>query len=302
MSEQNEKLTRRLQQEGAASWLRLDRLKADVPISCIDGRQCGHTVGAPGGNMGEFILLLAVLEWYVDGVFDEAMVERFFDSYLRKFQRFYMHTDEEALERLGTYLSNLEQLAAFDGRLEDPRELAEFVRSVPTEFQELMLEALVMPAHVGCGHIKQILTSPKVYRVRLELAQRAMRVFFRHLWDGDREVDFVVLGGAHDEQAVVSLHTRDMITDETLVPAISPWEREMSLFVNHTPALRYMRWRGLRLFLQSGIHPGLEKLEPWTVILEVERLGERHFDETLSRLAPGLERWRVTFEQGRFVT
>jgi hypothetical protein len=109
---------------------------------------------------------------------------------------------------------------------------------------------------------------------------------------------WVVLDGQHDERALLAFHTRQPLRDDLLVPSFCHDCHEEQVFVNHVPALRYVRKAALQRLIESGAHPGLASLDRESVLLEVERLSERQLQWTLGVLAPGVPRVRVTFADG----
>jgi rhodanese-related sulfurtransferase len=69
------------------------------------------------------------------------------------------------------------QAAAIDGR--EPEDWFEFLRNPPHELWEALLEHLVEPAHIGCGHIRLMLQHGEEYGIRKELILAYLRAFHR---------------------------------------------------------------------------------------------------------------------------
>jgi hypothetical protein len=57
-----EELRRAFGEAESYRWVPLSALKAGEYLSCIDGRHDECVVAAPGGDLGEFILLMTALE------------------------------------------------------------------------------------------------------------------------------------------------------------------------------------------------------------------------------------------------
>lgn len=103
----------------------------------------------PAGTWGSSSFSNPVLEWYVDDVFDEVMLDAFFNEYLIAFHRFYKHTDEQALRGLAAKLKEDDRLRELWSDLEDEAWIGEFVRAVPEQYQSIMVDYLIDPEHIG---------------------------------------------------------------------------------------------------------------------------------------------------------
>jgi len=280
-----DRLRAALRSAGTLGWVPLAALRHGQVVSCIDGRHSACTIGAPGGNAGELVLLLAVLEWYGIEV-DEPTVRAILRSVVARQGRFYLHTDRHAASRLA-------ETVGWPGERAE-----ELLRELPLELRDRLRLELTEPAHVGCGHLRLLLERAGDYRVRRELVEAVIQAFFELLWAGDTSLELAVLDGEHREQALVVFHTPERVDDESVVPT---WcsRPEQSVFVRHVPVSRWLR-RDLLQAVASALEPGVaERIDPEEVLLEMERLGERHLDLTMQALAPALPRHRVRFADGR---
>lgn len=263
-------------------WKPLEELRAADGISCIDGRHEGCTVGAPGGNAGELVRLLAVLEWYAGMTFDERAVEAVMRAHVERLGSFYLHTDVAAAERIaGAIGSELDAQA--------------LLRAPPGSSRERISSLLVEPANVGCGHLRLLLEQPEAHRVRRALTEAVIRSFFRLLWDGEAGVRFAVLGGHHAEEALLVFHTTDPVREGSRVPTWCAKTLSPPVFVTHVPVLRWHRQRALTVVREAVPVERLRRLATLDVLLEIERLGERHLQLAMTHLAPHLPRYRVCF-------
>lgn len=275
-----------LRRTGALRWVRLSELRARGVLSCIDGRHSSCTVGAPGGNAGELVLLLSVLEWYGGLELDEPTVRALLRAALSRPGRFYLHTDRHAASRLATAM----------GWTEDRSE--ELLRHPPVGLRDRLRAELTVPEHVGCGHLRLLLERPDEYRVRRGLVEAVIRAFFELLWEGHPDLELAVLDGEHHEQALVVFHTPEHVTEESVVPTWCPGG-DAEVFVNHIPVTRWLRRDMLEKIAQALPEGCMRRIDPTEVLLEVERLGARHLDLTSTLLAPGLPRHRVRFRDGQ---
>lgn len=275
------------------NWLPLAELTADAELSCIDGRHTGCVLGAPGGDAGEFILLLGVLEEATDETFSAEQIERILDHYMDRHGRFYLHTDRHALEALEQAVRNDDQLGE---ALEQAGSIDALVAAPPKDVRARLADLLVEPGYTGCGHLKTMLGHIDEFGVRKELVEGTIRAFYRLLWWGRIEADLTILEGEHEESAIVSFETDQELSAQTVVPAVCSKPEGPFLFVNHEAARRYKRRQDLALLADM---PDLvpEGADAHQALLEdAEKLAEKQAAATISHLAPELPTYSVRFE------
>lgn len=278
-------IRRHLEDDSHITWVLAKRLLADTMESCVDGRGELGIIGTPGGNAGEFLLALAAAESASGQTIDAARVPGYFEAYLSAFGRFYMHSDTHALAHLPNDLLTHAQ----SGETEAER-LGNFLRNPPAELSGRLLDELIQPQHIGCGHIKLMLTRPDDYGVRPELVRAFLDAFFRSLWAG-AEVDFVVLEGDHQEGAVVNVVVEGEVIGETPIPTITPRVNGKQMFVNHPQAVNFLRKE-----LANGIGGILPvQVQPQTLLTTIEELAQKQLGHTLTALAHGLPLFEVRF-------
>lgn len=209
-------LTRLLGYADEASLVRV----SGASFSCVDGRMPhggslesarteARSLHAFGGDMGEFVLLLGLLERRaIGGRFYESTVENLMRSWIDTPARsavhrpsFYFHSDEEALARvaasLGYELSHRNaswtdpaaagspavgpapklqvQSGAAEKAEDEQLPFLDFTNP-PLHLQTLLLQALVRPDNQGCAHLRLMMTYPELYGVPLHVIQWAIRV------------------------------------------------------------------------------------------------------------------------------
>ncbi len=250
----------------------LGDLTRQATLSCIDGRHDHCIVGAPGGNMGEFILLLTALE-SVDSPFTDDQVAELLDGYLREFGRFYMHTDRHALDWVASQLGR--------DRIE-----ADEIESASPELRPRLLELLTVPDGIGCGHINAMLKAPETYQVRPGLIRAAIRAFFDEIWNYDTaaDLDYVVLEGDHTEEELVVYEAEDpeTLTDDTPLSVVCT---DKTRFVLHDAARRYLLKRS-RDYLAEVRH--LDEAEAREFEERLEALADVQLEATRQALFPDL--------------
>ncbi|MFW5972620.1 MAG: hypothetical protein ACOCTG_01395, partial [Bacteroidota bacterium] len=250
-----------------AARVALADLLATEPISCVDGRKPRCAVGAPGGNAGLFILLLSAFEAFAGRQLTATAIEQLFESYLERFNHFYLHSDSHAASRLQDALSHDERLSARQRMLVRQADADALLAAPPEDIRPVLLEQILRPEHVGCGHLRLMLESPERYGARRELIEQVLRVFFQTLWEGDSRAVFEVLRGDHNEQAVVRIHIMgddesDRSDESPLstppVTMVCPHYEGMEVFVHHPEAVRYLELEHAFFLAWSGLVQGDE--------------------------------------------
>lgn len=279
-------ISRHISDDRNVTWVPAEELLADTMESCVDGRGELGIVGTPGGNAGEFLLALATLERISGQPFPLDQLEVFFHKYLDRFGKFYMHGDTHALARMPAEI--WEQASPAESQA---RTMGDFLRTPPAVLQPRLLEELIKPDHIGCGHLKLMLTRPEDYGVRPELTLEFMRVFFTALWQG-KPLDYVVLEGNHQEGAVVNVTISGDVQRQTLIPTITPQVGGQQVFVNHPQAAAFLRWE-----LASGIDSLTPcKLDRQAFFEAMGDLANQQLGHTLQALAKGLPVFEVCFQ------
>lgn len=268
-------------------------------LSCVDGRDDSGVVGTPGGDAGEFLLALAALERVTGVVLDEAAVGKLLRRRLDTFGRFYLHTDVDAGNAL---LRRLRADRRFDAVLEGVQHTHQWRRlltSPPEELRAWMLDILLEnPQHIGCGHVRLSLQHAADYGTRALLVETFLRLFFTLRWGGAVEAEYVALGGAHNEGAVVNVLVDGGMHSFSDVPLVSPSTGGLQMFVNHPQVAAVLR-KELVEFL--ALQPDIVVVTPAQkeqMFAEVKALGEKQMVATLSQLARGLPIYNVVFGGG----
>eukprot|EP01133_Synstelium_polycarpum_P016327 gene16327-19422_t len=142
-----------------------------TPWSCIDGRSSTDELGTPGGDSGEFLLMLGQLKNKINA----AQVEGFLNGFIHSDRTsFYLHTNDKAEKTL------LATLQSKYGKQKYP-DTFDIARPTPSHYKELLQE-VIKPEHIGCDHIKQLVLQPADYGVPLALTQAFIQAYFKGLW------------------------------------------------------------------------------------------------------------------------
>lgn len=280
---------------GSVRWVKLAAFLLHGKRSCVDGRDDKGVIGTPGGDAGELLLSLAAAEAVRGEPFSDDDVRRVLRDHLDTFGRFYMHSDMHAMNTL-----------IVDGLRKDPRvvphvehvwepeEWRAFHRSPPEEVREALLEHLVKPANMGCGHLRFVLTQPD-YGVREGLSRAVLRAFHELRWEGSPELEWVVLGGEHVEGAVIEVVIDGELRSYTRIPLVSPQVDGLQMFVSHPQVTAHLRRETAAFLVERGLVPAAAAHD---LLAEIERRGQSQLGATLARLARGLPVFRVTFGDG----
>ncbi len=245
--------------------VRHTELLARKALHCIDGRRSVGVIGAPGGNLGEVVAVLAAAERAL-GPLDPIVVDAVMRRVVERYGRFYGHTDQHALERLGEAT----------GLATDAPTMESLLRAAPPPQRDAILAALSTPAHVGCGHLSGSLAADHHADVRPELVHAALCAYHRRIWERHPNVILEVLHGEHHEDEVV------VVRGESASLALQPDERGRSRFVHHVDAARWFRHK-----VAAVVSDLLTALDPVDLGLAADATAEHLAQHTTERLAAG---------------
>jgi rhodanese-related sulfurtransferase len=270
--------------------------------SCVDGREDRAIIGTPGGDAGEFLLGLSAAEDVANDSLDLDHVPALTRAFSDTFGGIYLHTDNHALNRLARSLRSDPRIEPAIASLNTIDQWERFLRRPPPALQKALLEHLVQPDHVGCGHLKLALTHPDVHRIRPSLITRFFETFYQGLWNGARDLHWVVLGGDHAEGAVVNVTLEDELWPFSVVPLIAPSIGGVQMFVNHPQVVAYLRDQTARFLTGTVGHLLPVSARNADRLAEaIPRLGAQQAGATLRALAAGLPVFGVHFDSsGRF--
>lgn len=264
--------------------------------SCVDGREDRAIIGTPGGDAGEFILGLAAVEKVTGQQVSLEHIPALTRAFADTFGGIYLHTDNGALNRLARSMRGDTRLESAVGQLHTIRQWETFLRRPPYDLRAALLDHLVEPAHVGCGHLKLAMTSPEAYEVRPAIIQAFFRAFYSALWDGAPDLEWVVLGGDHKEGAVVNVTLEGDLWPFSLVPMVAPAIGGVQMFVNHPEVVTYFRQQTSQFFSTGATHLlPVGKGDVSKLAEVVPELGGSQALATLKALAAGLPVFGVRF-------
>lgn len=277
-------------------WIKMAAFLLHGKISCVDGRDDHGVVGTPGGDTGELLLALAATEIVTGRPITTKTLKQVMSRYIDAFGHLYMHTDTSALNRFIFSMRADPRLAA---EL-PPRETQgpgwrAYMARPPAHVRELILEHLLMPDHIGCGHVRLMMQNGNEYGIREALVRAFLHEYYMMRWSGSSEAEFIVLGGGHHEGAVVSVRLSEEVFPFTRVPLISPACGSRQMFVAHPDVAFFLR-RQLAAFMTMQRETGLVRADRERLLERMTVLGERQINSTLGRLAKGLPHYVVRFE------
>jgi rhodanese-related sulfurtransferase len=274
-------------------WVKLASLATYKSFSCIDGRDERGLIGTPGGDAGEFLVSLAAVERVTGATLDEQTVEQALLAHLDAFGDFSRHCDSTAFEKLIVALRGDARLgtAIEAGGAVTPDDL----RRLPAEVHPAVLEHLLNPDHLGCGHIRLMLQKQDEYGIRAELVEAFLRAFTRLWWAGAPELDLTVLQGEHEETAVLNIRLDEKPWSLSRVPLVSPTCAGNQVFVNHPDIADYLR-RGIVEYHRRGLGP--VTVDDGAALQEaIDELAGQQLSRTVGYLARGLPIYDVVFSR-----
>jgi rhodanese-related sulfurtransferase len=278
-------------------WLKLAALLVHGRVSCVDGRDGSGVIGTPGGDAGEFALLLSAYERVTGRQLDASAVDTLLCRRIDEFGRFYAHTDVHASN---TLIQALRADKRMEGSLDNvfhALEWRRFFLSPPEALRDVLLEHAVNPAHMGCGHMRLSLQNAADYGTRPELVEQTMAGIYRQRWEGQIDVEYSVLPGGHAEGGVLSIFMEEGVTAFGRIPLISPSSGDRQFFVAHPQVAGFLRAQQVAFLQQQNDVAPLTPGEAEQLSLEVHALGDRQTSRTLGALAKGLPLYQLRFRR-----
>lgn len=275
-------------------WIKLPALLVRGLVSCVDGRDDSGVIGSPGGDAGEFLVGLRALETLLRRELNDAEVATLLARRNDAFGRFYMHTDLHAANATISALRADPRLTAAVKAVPDDQEWRAFERKVPAALRPALLEHILEPAHIGCGHLRNELTNPKEYATREGLVRGVLRAVHAARWAGDPDMEYVPLSGGHTERAVVNVRIAGPLLPFSKIPLVSPSVGQAQVFIHHPRITSYLR-RQLAAFLAVQTDITRASIDPNWLHEEMVRVGAIQLSKTLGALAKGLPVYDVVF-------
>lgn len=266
--------------------------------SCVDGRDETAVVGTPGGDAGELLLGLASIEHVTGEKLTPLQIRTILGRRLETLGRFYLHGDVTAGNALIASMRNDRRLDSALSQISESMQWRRFFASPPVHVREVVLEHALVPAHIGCGHLRLMATKPDVYGARPELVFGLLEAFFRARWEGSIDADFTVLPGGHEEGAVLDVRLDDELRAFTQVPLISPLAQGTQTFVSHPEVASYLRNDIAHFLSRQSDALRVESKHADPVAKLMDELAGKQTSATLGTLAAGLPIYRVTFGRG----
>lgn len=286
----------------ATRWLKLAALLVHGRASCVDGRDATGVLGTPGGDAGEFALALASVEAVTGRPLTTAQIEALLARRVAAFGRFYIHSDVHAAN---TMIKSMRADRRLDRALErvfESLEWRRFFREPPAEVRELVLEHLLQPAHLGCGHLRLMLQDPDRYGVRRALVTDVLRTIFRTRWSGEIDIEVTVLPGGHAEGGVLSVVLEDGVAAFSRIPLVSPAAAGTQLFVSHPQVAAFLRAEQSTFLARQRDVVDLGAGAAADLVRVFAEIGARQAGATLGALAGGLPVFEARFASERLTS
>ena len=283
-------------------WIKAASMASYGYFSCIDGRDERGVVGTLGGDAGEFLLTLAALEQVTGRSLSETDVFSTLAAHVEAFGHFYMHTDADAFGRLADSLRTDTRLAPSMGALTDMEGQVDSLRYPEPQLRDALLEHLVEPTHIGCGHLRLMLENGDEYGIRGDLVADFLRAFYRLWWDGLPELEPTILPGDHEEAAVLNIRLAEEVWGLTPIPLVSPAFGGRQMFVNHPDVASYLRETFMRFHVEGLGGLSVPPDRAADLAEATKKLGHRQLHATLGHLARGLPIYDVVFARDRSFT
>ncbi|MBX7194913.1 MAG: rhodanese-like domain-containing protein [Sandaracinaceae bacterium] len=279
-------------------WMKMAAILLHGRQSCVDGRDETAIVGTPGGDAGELLLGLSAVEAVSGEKLTPLQIRTILGRRLGTLGRFYLHGDVGAANALIASMRGDRRLESALSQISETMQWRRFFASPPAHVREIVMEHTLVPAHIGCGHLRLMATRPEVYGARPELVFGLLEAFFRARWDGAIDAEFTALPGGHEEGAVLDVRLDEELRAFTSVPLISPLAQGTQTFVSHPEVASYLR-ADIAHFL-SRQTDALRVGPPHApaIAQAMEAMAATQTAATLGTLAAGLPIYRVSFGRG----
>lgn len=279
-------------------WMKMAALLLHGRQSCVDGRDETAIVGTPGGDAGELLLGLAAIEEVTGEKLTPLQIRTILARRLGALGRFYLHGDVTAGNALIASMRSDRRLDSAIGSISESMQWRRFFSSPPAHVRETILEHVLVPAHIGCGHLRLMATKPELYGARPELVFGLLEAFFRARWDGSIDAEYTTLPGGHEEGAVLDVRLDEELRAFTQVPLISPLAHGTQTFVSHPEIASYLRCDTAHFLGRQTDALRLEAKHVDPVAELMDELAAKQMTATLGALAAGLPIYRVSFGRG----
>jgi rhodanese-related sulfurtransferase len=280
-------------------WVKLASFLLHGRTACVDGRDSQGVVGTPGGDVGEILLALGAAD-ALGQPLESHHLRALIEGWIEAFGRIYLHSDLHAMnDHILALRADPEIPAAALPSVDAPPSAWRAFHAAPPEpLRARVLHHLL--THMGCGHLRLLLTHSEDYGVRGPLARAAITEIFHARWSGAPEIEFVILGGHHHEQGVLLVETTYDLHPYTRVPLVPPALHGVQLFVHHPQVTAYQR---MEVAHWLSTHPDLPRLHGREAEIRatIDALAERQMATTLRHLAAGLPIFRAIYALDRSV-
>mmetsp|Transcript_18343 Transcript_18343/g.30141 ORF Transcript_18343/g.30141 Transcript_18343/m.30141 type:complete len:435 (+) Transcript_18343:196-1500(+) len=274
--------------------------------SCIDGRDSDPVFATPGGDAGEFLLLLNMLPLFGITIVSKEMVALIFEAYVTYStclpnRHFYMHTDTHVEHKISERFGGKRKSLGDDGSISIPlsgheedhhlpddhhSEKLDLTQPPPADiFDDLLTSLSTDPDFIGCGHLKLQLKFPNEYQVSSTVLSWFLEAFYRRLWAGDQRLILKVLSGDHSEASVVFVTQQRSMG---LAPLLVPRKGNSHMFLIHETAIKLKRRRSATFI--NSIAPSIT---PISALQKINAVARTQLDATALRLAGDLPVFKV---------
>ncbi len=293
-----ERIERHVGDPSSVRFLKLAALLLHGRLSCVDGRDESGVVGTLGGDAGEFLLLLGAIERTSGKQFTQPEVRALFARRLDAMGRFYIHTD---INSGNAAIAAMRADPRLDHALEDVSESLQwrrFLQNPPPEVRDAVLEHMLEPSHMGCGHVRLMWQHGERYGVRPELTRMFLQTFLQARWNGAIEAEFVPLAGGHAERAVLQVFIEGELSPFSPIPLVSPSCDGTQMFVCHPQVVVYLRQQLVAFAMQqSALVPEMTADDLGATLAEMAAVQSA---ATLGVLAKGLPIFDVVHAPGQW--
>jgi len=200
-------------------------------FASTDPRGQERQLGTLGGDLGEFLIVLAAIEKETKVTFTAAQVLNKLKTYLTVMSKdkFYFDTDASAINTLKG-ACHCPQL-----NIADP----------PDSKKAILRNATHRASAQGNEFFKKVLEDPVKYEIRQQLVEAVLDAFFEVMWVKSdplhRRIRFVLLKGELNSKGFIMVKTPGYCNAQLLAPLISPELCQKQMGIYHGDAAVLLR-------------------------------------------------------------
>jgi len=254
-------------------------------FSAMDGRNAEKVLSTPGGDMGEFIQVIAAFNKVTGKTLSDDEVLRLFEKYLKAMTRpkFSYETDEKAYLRLAVATGCKNLHVADMGGMKHKK--------------EAYLKAIATPDYIGDPFIRFLAVNATELDFNADVIRQGLSAYHNVLWSAPSKLSaklcYLEMKGAPlREQALVYVRTEEWCVDQGLAPMISSQLSCPSpVFLHYPDMVRLFRRELVAIITDSDEYRDAAR----DILAAFNQQADAHLDKFWAAYGAGLPVYTVEF-------